>query len=38
LATLAHAAPLQDNGSYLGGKLVYDPNTDLTWYQAPCTN
>jgi hypothetical protein len=31
-------APLQYNGSYLGGRLVYDPNTDLTWYQAPYTN
>jgi hypothetical protein len=38
LATLAQGAPLQYNGSYLGGRLVYDASTDLTWYQAPYTN
>jgi len=31
-------APLQYNGDYLGARLIYDPNTDLTWYQAPHTN
>jgi hypothetical protein len=37
-ASLHAAAPLQYNGDYLGGRLIYDPNTDLTWYQAPYTN
>jgi hypothetical protein len=35
LPTSAGTAPLQFNGYYDGGRLVYDPNTDLTWYQPP---
>ena len=38
LAAHATAAPLRYNGDYLGGRLIYDPNTHLTWYQAPYTN
>ncbi len=38
VATLANATALQYNGNYLGGRLIYDPNTDLTWYQAPYAN
>jgi len=34
----AGAAPLQYNGDFLGGRLIYDPNSDLTWYQPPATN
>ena len=33
--TFAGTAPLQFNGYYNGGRLIYDPNTDLTWYQPP---
>jgi hypothetical protein len=33
IAIHSHAAPLQFNGYYNGGRLIYDPNTDLTWYQ-----
>ena len=37
LPTSAGTAPLQFNGYYDGGRLVYDPNTDLTWYQPALT-
>src|ERR1017187_6861880 len=37
MATFASAAPLQFNGNYNGGRLVYDPNTDLTWNQPTLT-
>jgi hypothetical protein len=33
--TSAGTAPLQFNGYYNGGRLIYDPNADLTWYQPP---
>ena len=33
--TSAGTAPLQFNGYYNGGRLVYDPNSNLTWYQPP---
>ncbi len=33
--TCLKSAPLQYNGIYLSGRLIYDPNTDLTWYQPP---
>ena len=32
--TSASNAPLQYNGDYQGGRMIYDPNQNITWYQA----
>ncbi len=34
-ARLSGPVPPRLNGSYANGRLVYDPNTDLTWFQPP---
>ena len=37
-ALAANGGSLQYNGDYQGGRLIYDPGSGLTWYQAPYAN